>query len=215
MAQNCNRIIAFDAKTLETKSSLGRLASISVHAALSSCFKAIEALEMRRISTGAEVVYLQAAIAKFEEAVQALRGMRNILVTGELSREAADWLQALDYDRLYESGTARHLIPASAEQWDRLVGMSTSLNHLAVTDSLIADVQGIQQEIGATAEDLGSSKPGSALTGEQVERLLRIRTDLVQFATFAQMVAYLNAIEPMSEEWRRSGTRIESLPTTA
>src|SRR4051812_20765920 len=112
MAQNCNAIIPFEPNTLEAKAALGRSASIALHAALSDCFKAIETLETRQASTGAEVVYLRAATGQLETTVQALRGMREILETGSLSSEASAWLERLDYDRLYESGTSRRLIPA-------------------------------------------------------------------------------------------------------
>jgi hypothetical protein len=203
MSQNCNRVIAFDPETLDRKSSLGRSASSAVHAALSDCYRAVEDLETRQAATGAEVVYLRAAAGKFEAAAQALRGMRDILVTGTLSDAAVAWFEALDYSRLYEAGVQQRLIPASLEQWSRLVALVRSLDHLAVTDRLIADVGDLRREIDSLISFLLSGAPGAPLTAEHTQRLLRIQTALVQFSTFAQMVAYLNAVEPLDQTWCR------------
>jgi len=208
MSQNCNTIIDFDTHTLEKKRSLGRSASIAIHSALSTAYKAIETLETRQASTGAEVVYLRAALGKLQAAAQAVRGMREILVTGELSSTASEWLSALDYDRMFHSGVADRRIPASREQWDRLVGMTTSLNHLAVTDCLLADLSDLEGELGSSIHSLLSGTPGDALSSEQIQHLFAIQSALLQFATFAQMVAYMNAIEPLDEFWIR---RVDTL----
>jgi hypothetical protein len=199
MSVNCNsRVVQFDKNTLEAKYSLGLSASIDAHAALSDCYKGIEALETNREATGAEVVYFRAAISKFETVVQALRRMREILATGMPSDEFVAWIEALDYDRLYKAGTKRGLIPTGIEQWNRLVELMKSLDHLAVTDCLIADVEELRKKIDSMVDTLLSGEPAVPRT-EQAERLVNIQTALVQFSTFSQMVAYLNAVEPTDD----------------
>jgi hypothetical protein len=213
MATNCNKIVQFDNNTLEAKSSLGRSASIAVHAALSDCYKAIETLEMSRSATGAEIVYLRAATNKFETAAQALRGMREILARGRPSEAFFVWREALDYDRLYEAGRKRGLIPANIEQWNRLLELMRSLDHLIITDCLIADVGDLQRKIHSMVETLLSAPLGTPLSTEQAERILTIQTALVQFSTFAQMVAYLNAVEPMDQTWCRHADMADLVQT--
>ncbi|MCA9863263.1 MAG: hypothetical protein KC432_09590 [Thermomicrobiales bacterium] len=209
MAQNCNKIVAFDTNTLQRKSSLGRSASVAIHAALSATYRGVEALETRQAFTGSEVVYFSAALGKLREASRALQGMRDILVTGELSDEAAHWLKAFDYERLYQTGIAERRIPASHEQWSRMVSLTTSLNHLAVTDALLSDLADIEALIASAASSL---QVGSALTPEQVRDLLAIQSSLLQFVAFAQMVAYMNVIEPLDPRWvRRSEVRDRAL----
>jgi len=202
MAVNCNKRVIFDPDTMEAKSSLGRSASVAAHAALSDCYKGIEILESNRAATGAEGVYFHAASRKFEAAAQALRGMREILTGGEPTAEVVAWLEALDYDRLYEAGKKRGLIPPIVEEWSRLVEAMRSQDHLAATDCLISDIEVLREKIHSLAHALSSSS-GGPLTAEQIEHLRTIQTALVQFAAFAQMAAYLNALEPTDRTWCR------------
>jgi hypothetical protein len=194
-------MVQLDVKTLEEKSSLGRSVSIAIHDALSNCYKAIETLEMSRAATGAEAVYLRAATNKLQTAKQALGGMREILDKGKVSEAGISWLKALNYDRLYETGTKRGLIPAFVEEWDRLVKLMRSLDHLAVTNCLIADVENLQNEILSLIDILLPGTPDTHLKPEQSERLPVLQTALVKFSAFAQMVSYLNAVEPMDPTW--------------
>jgi len=203
MSVNCNSILQAGAKDLEEKADLGRSASIAIHAALSNCYKAVETLETSRTATGAEVVYFRATANKLEAAAQALRGMLDILAKGSLSDASMAWLKALDYDRLYASGTKRGLIPANAEQWNRLVGMMRSLDRLAVTNRLIADVEDLEKKIHSMIDALLSDSTGGPITTEEAEHLSTIQTALVQFATFTQMVSYLNVVEPRDMAWCR------------
>jgi hypothetical protein len=211
MSVNCNTIvedyvdvvIKFDENVIKTKSSLGRSASIAIHAALSDCYKAMETLESSTSVTGGEAVYLRAAINKLETAAQALRGMREILARGRPSDAVISWLNALDYDRLYEVGRKRGVIPADIEQWSRLTQLMRSPDHLLVTDTLIADVKDLEREINDMIDSLLSGRTGAPMTAEQSERLLKVRTGLVQFSTFGQMVSYLNAVKPMDKSWCR------------
>jgi len=203
MSVNCNRLVDFDDDTLELKSSLGRSVSIAVHAAMSDCYKAIESLEVRRAATGTEVVYLRAATGKLDSAAEALRGMRQILTKGRPSETFFAWRENLDYERLYNTAVKRGRIPAAAEQWNRLVTLISSRDHLTVTDCLIEDVENLRRDIDSVVETLLSSPSGVRLPAEQVEQVLTVQTALLQFSTFAQMVAYLNAIEPLDGTWSR------------
>lgn len=78
-----------------------------------------------------------------------------------------------------------------------------SLDHLAVTNRLIADVENLQEEIHCVIETVLSGTSDACLNTEQLERLPNLQTALVQFSTFAQMVSYLNAIEPIDTTWCR------------
>lgn len=205
MSVNCNRIFMLDAEALEEKYSLGRSVSIAVHAALSNCYKAMETLGMSRAATGAEVVYFRAATDKLETAAQALRRQREILARGRPSEAALVWLNALDYDRLYVAGTERGRIPAVVEQWNRLVQLMKSPDHLTVTNCLIADVEDLRREIHSIIDTLLSGTPGAPLIAEPAELLSTIQTALVQFLTFAQMVNYVDhgIGEPLDTKWCR------------
>jgi len=203
MSVNCNTIVALDDKTLEEKSSLGRSVSVSIHAALSNCYKAIETLEMSHTATGAEAVYFYAAITKLEAASQALRQMREILAKGKPSEATIDWIKTLDYDRLYIAGAKRGLIPPVIDQWNHLVVLMKSLDHLAITNCLITDIEDLRGKIHSMIATPLSSTLSAPLTTEQVEGLCIIQTALIQFSTFAQMVSYLNAVEPMDPTWCR------------
>lgn len=211
MAVNCNRVssnlqafdpsIPFTDDIIETKSSLGRTASIAIHAARSNCYKALETLEMSPTVNGSEVVYLRAATSKLNTAAKAIRGMRDILARGKTTDEFRAWLETLDYDRLYKVGTEKNLIPTGIEQWKRLVELMKSPNDLAATESLITDLEKLQKEIDLIVNTLISNTSDSSLTAKQVEHILIIQTTLIQFSIFAQMVAYLNAVEPMDKTW--------------
>jgi hypothetical protein len=191
------------ADALEEKYSLGHSVSIAVHAALSNCYKAFETLGMSHAVTGAEIVYFRAATDKLEVAVQALRRQREILATGRLSEAALAWLKALDYDRLYVAGTERGRIPAVVEQWNRLVKLMRSPDHLTVTNCLIADVESLRREIHSIIDILLSGTPGAPLNAEPAELLSTLQTALVQFLVFAQMVNYVDhgIGEPLDTTW--------------
>jgi hypothetical protein len=203
MSSICNRILALDEKLLEEKSSLGLSVSISVHAALSNFHKASEILETNRAATGAEVVYLRAAVSKLEAAAQALRKMRDILTQGSLSEAATAWLDALDYDRLYAAGRERGQIPAVIEQWNRLVNLKKPLDPVVIANCLISDVEDLQKKAQLMVNTLLSGTTSASLTVEQVERLCDIHASIINFSCFAQMVSYLNAVEPMDTRWCR------------
>jgi len=168
---------------------------------LSNAYKAIEVVETNPALTGAEIVYLRAAGDKLDTVTQALYGMRDILARGRPTEATIAWLRALDYDALYSAGTERGLIPAVGEQWERLAKLMASLNHLSVTNSLIADVEALRQKINSSIDILRSTAPDTPLTVEKVECLSAVQTSLVELSTFAQMVSYLNAVEPMDGRW--------------
>jgi len=200
MSANCNKTVILDDRTLEEKSSFGRAVSISIHAALNNCYKGIETLEAGRTATGAETVYFHAAKNKLQAARQGLGAMLDILRTTRLTEASAAWLGVLDYDRLYEVGTKKGLIPAFGEQWRRLVGLMKSLDHLAVTNCLIADVEDLQRKIDSV---MNTELPAST-DSHGGERIPVLQSALVQFSAFAQMVSYLNAVEPLDPMWRQT-----------
>jgi hypothetical protein len=200
MSVNCNKLIPFDSDTLEAKASLGRAVSVALNAALRHSCKAIEIMESSRAATGAEVVYLRASGSKLDTAVHGLHGMKEILVGGRLSEASVAWLKALDYNRLYSVGTEKGLIPRVIEQWSRLVALMESPDHLSVTDRLVADVEAVKRDIDAV---IASSESGRA------DRLVKIQSAMIQLVAFAQMVSYLNNIEPMDPSWCRSDAGVD------
>jgi hypothetical protein len=124
--------------------------------------------------------------------------MLDILRTTKLTEASAAWLGVLDYDRLYEVGTKKGLIPAFGEQWRRLVELMKSLDHLAVAN--IADVEDLQRKI----DSIMNTELSHSSDSRAGERIPVLQSALVQFSAFAQMVSYLNALEPLDPMWRQN-----------
>jgi len=201
VAQNCNTVAALDTPELEAKSALGRSVSADVLGALSDCYKAIEHLQTEHAAKF-EVVYLRSATAKLGSAEKALHKMRDILSSVPPSEEAISWLKELDYDLLYRDGTQRGLIPSSIDQWSRLVQINRTQNYLGVAEVLIDDANNARTQIEALIESLTSADIADGSKVDSVQGMLRLQTTLAEFAVFGQMVAYVNAVEPLTEEWR-------------
>ncbi len=201
MAAICNRVAQLDTPALEAKSALGESVSIAVLGALSDSYKAIENFQTVPAAKF-EVVYLQSAAVKLETAEIALRKMRDILASVPPSDEAIAWLAELDYDRLYQDGTQRGLIPSSIDQWNRLAQINRTQNYLGVADALIADANSLRAQIESLIETLTSAETPASLEREAVRDMLGLQSALAELAVFGQMVAYFNAIEPLADEWR-------------
>lgn len=203
MSQVCNRIASLDPNTLEEKSALGRSVSIAMLGALSDCYKAIENLQARHMTTF-EVVYLQSAVVKLETGEKALCMIRDIMASVRPSDEAITWLKELDFDRLYQEGCQRGLIPASIEQWNRLVQINQTENYLGVIEALIADFNRVRTQIESLIKTPGSADTASPLERDEGYSVLRMQTVLAEFTVFGHMVAYVNGIEPLKDEWRKA-----------
>lgn len=203
MAQVCNRIVSLNPNKMEEKSALGRSVSIAVLGALSDCYKAIENLQTKHMAKF-EVVYLQSAATKLETGEKALCKIRDIMASVRPSDEVITWLKELDFERLYQDGIQRGLIPSSIEQWNRLVRINHTQNYLGVVEALIADFNSVRIQIESLIKTLGSVDTTSPLKIDEVHSVLRVQTVLAEFAVFGQMVAYVNAIEPLTDEWRKA-----------
>jgi hypothetical protein len=203
VSQVCNTIASLDQNTMEEKSALARSVSIAMLGALSDCYKAIENLQTPHAAKS-EVVYLQSAVAKLETGEKALCKIRDILASVRPSDEAITWLKELDFDRLYQDGLQRGLIPSSTEQWNRLVQINQTQNYLGVAKTLIADFNSVKTQIESLIKTLGSVDTASLLKREDAHSMLCMQTALAEFTAFGQMVAYVNAIEPLKDEWRKA-----------
>jgi len=187
---------------LEAKSALGRSVSADVLGALSDCYKAIEHLQTEQAAKF-EVVYLRSATAKLKTAEKALRKMRDILASVPPSEEAIAWLKELDYDRLYQDGIHRGLIPSSIDQWNRLAEINRTQNYLGVAEVLIDDANSVLTQIDSLIETLASADTATVFERDSVvQGMLCLQSALAEFAAFGQMVAYVNALEPLTDEWR-------------
>ena len=108
----------------------------------------------------------------------------------------------MDYDRLYQDGIQLGLIPPNIDQWNRLVQISRTQNYLGVAEVLIDDANSARTQIEALIESLTSADTADNSKVDSVQGMLRLQTTLAEFAVFGQMVAYVNAVEPLTEEWR-------------
>jgi hypothetical protein len=201
----CNAQAAeLDAPTIEAKSALGRSVSIAVLGALSDCYKAIENLQTEHAAK-TEVVYLRSAAAKLETGEKALHEMWDILASSSPSDEVVAWLRGLDFERLYQDGMQRGLISPSRDQWDRLVQLIQTQNYLDdIVEVLIADANSVRTRIESLIEMLTSLDTATSLKRDEVNSMLSLQAALAEFAVFGQMVAYINAIEPLTGEWREA-----------
>jgi hypothetical protein len=169
--------------------------------ALSDCYKAIEHLQAES-TPKSEVVYLRAAATKLETGEKALRKMQDILTSVRPTDEMLAWLKELDYDRLYQYGTQRGLIPSNETQWDRLAQINRTQGYLGVAGVLIDDANGVRIQIEALIEALAPVNAATCIKRDNIQDMLRLQSTLADFAAFGQMVAYVNAIEPLTDEWR-------------
>lgn len=204
MSEVCNKIALLNEDQLDAKASFARAGSTSVLAAMSEFYRAAEMLEARGGSlAGSEAVYLRSASVKLEAAGSAFSAMREVLASAPPREGAIDWLRCLDFDRLYEEGTREGLIPSSSEQWSRLVRINVTQGYLQVADALIGDIRNLQRRTESLIERLEATQP----TGLSAT-VVGMYTAFVNYAAFAQMVAYVNALVPLDPAWSRepSGT---------
>lgn len=202
MSQVCNKLAELNEAQLEAKGTFAKAGSTRVLAAMSDFYKAAELLETASKATGHEEVYIRSAGVKLEGSLAAFEKMRKILKGASHSEGANNWLCSLDFDRLYREGTRRGVIPTNGEQWSRLVQVNLSKGYLGVADALIDDVRNLQMEIESLIKCLGASEPK-----DWPAALIGMHTAFANYAAFAQMVAFVNALTPLDPTWSR-----EALP---
>jgi len=161
------------------------------------------------MSKAAEV-YLQSANNKLGTAIEALEQVDAIVKSGELTDEALEWTRRLDFDRLYAEGRERGVIPAHSDQWARLSMINRDGDVLSITSHVINDIEEIRALIGRViekSEHVVRNRAGVPLDA------LTLQAAILDAAAFAQMVAYVNMLEPLDPKWRlagaRSGGRVE------
>jgi len=183
---------------LETKALLARSASIALSGALSDCYKAIE-FAHGDIETPTEV-YLGSADEKLESAMRALSEVDTMIRTAPVIAEALAWTQQLDFDRLYIDGVRDGLIPAHPVQWSRLVDINTSGKVLSISKVLLEDLSQIRSRIGEVL-DLTINDTSRRNRAGIPFAVLGLQSVLLDAAAFAQMVAYVNTLEPLDAQW--------------
>lgn len=195
----CNTVAALDETQMEAKVAVARAATTATLGAISDCFKAAEALHAKR-AAGPEGVYLHSANTKLDTAMAAFVRNREILGSVEPKAEALGWLQNLDYDKLYYEGVRNRMIPASQGQWSRLVDIISGKGYLGVVDVLICDVEDLRHAVNVLIET-AVGEANEAPTSDVPAALTILITALSDFASFAQMVAYVNRLTPLDPAW--------------
>jgi len=208
MAQICNKVENLDETQLEDKAAMAKAATAAILGAMSDCYKAAECLHANH-TVGPQRVYLHSASAKLDGAITALMRNRDILGSAEPQIEMLEWLQNLDYDRLYGEGVRGKLISASSTQWSRLVDINRTRGYLGVADQLIDGVKELRRAVDVLAESLQESTGIS--TNEAPASLSALLAAISDFAVFAQMVAYVNRLTPLDPVWTKEALSVASL----
>ena len=196
MSVNCNKVSGLTHQQLEAKRSLARAANSAVLEAASDCYKAAHIIQGTN-ATAAGRVYLRAASVKFGTAAAALTRNLELLRSAEPDHALLDWLRLLDYDALYDSGLATGSFPDSPKQWTRLIEINQQGGYLRATESLIEGVSALGRTSGSLSDNPSQHVTDKASSGE----FARLLTSLADFLAFAQMLAFLNAIEPLNPRW--------------
>jgi hypothetical protein len=196
MAVNCNKVTDLTDQQLEAKKSLAGTANSAVLDAMSDCYKAAQ-ITQASSALGAGQVYLRAASVKFSTAGAALTRNLKILRSVEPDGAILHWLKLLDYDALYESGLAGGFFPDNPKQWTRLIEINQQGGYLRATESLIEDVAALGRAVDSLSDDPSWHVTDRGASGG----LARLLSGLADFTTFAQMVAFLNALEPLDARW--------------
>jgi hypothetical protein len=184
MSQICNTAVALSADVLRDKKRLAGDAGLALLGAASEVFKAAE-LSEHGGNAGSAQVYLAAARERLAQASGLLAEVASLLASGELSPEMRGWYERLDVERLYDHGVAAGLIPASSELWSQCVSSLLAGGPLGAC-------QAYRDRIDAVAGLLDSEVPAA-----------RSLAATVELATYAQLGAYINNVEPLDERWVR------------
>ncbi len=199
MAVNCNKIAALDEAQMEAKASFAKATTIALLGAVSDCYRAAEMLQAK-LEAKPEIVYLRSANAKLQTATTALLRTREILEGAPPREGAIEWLQNLDFDRLYQEGVGRGTIPANVGLWSRLVELTRSQGYLGVIDALGEDISGLQSAIKSLVEVLEAPDRAEVRDAAAVN----LHTALANLTVFAQMVAYVNAVPTRDPTWLKT-----------
>ncbi len=198
MAINCNKLVQLTDDALEAKASLARAASVALTGAVSDCYRGIE-LAHGAIG-GAGRVYFASAATKLRTAIEALRQLDGILQSAPLTGDTLVWSRCLDFERLYREGVESGVIPAHEEQWSRLATAMTRGRVLSVTSTLVDDLSTIQLYLHETSDASGEDGSHRNRVGVPFS-VLRVQSALLDTVAFAQMVAYVNNLEPLDTRW--------------
>ena len=185
MSVNCNKALALSTEALRDKKRLAVDAGVELLDAVSDVFKAVE-LNERGDNRGSVDVYLSSARERLTQASKLMGEVASLLSTGTLSPQTRAWYGQLDFERLYEEGTASGLIPASHELWSRCV-------EILVQGGPLSACRAFNDRIEATAGLMGA---GAAM--------LPVQSAVMDLATYARFCGYLNEVEPLDQRWVRT-----------
>jgi len=196
MSQNCNTIVTLPQEQYDAKAALAKSASAALLGAMSDAFRAAEVIDSGTVVERA-AVYLTSATAKVDVASSALVRNEEILNLAPVESEALSWLRGLDFERLYADGVMSGAIQGNAGQWTELVEINSSQGYMGATRALRSKLSRLRDRMVSLASDVRGTLPQSNVQGN----LVSLITELGNIGAFAQMVAYLNRIQPMDSRW--------------
>jgi hypothetical protein len=201
MAQNCNKIARLSEAEFDAKGAAAKTATASILQAMSECYKAAEIIHSGQAIERSSV-YLRLATTRIDVADAALLRNKEILDGAPAQTDALEWLRDLDYSRLYNAGVRESAIPANDVQWAALVEINRVEGYLGVANGLRDRLTGLKNVIHELVEVL--SDEAKSLTNANSVAVSALLSELSNLTAFAQMVAYVNRLEPMDPRWSTS-----------
>lgn len=198
MAVNCNKLVDVSVESLEAKAALARSASESLAAALSDSYRGIE-LAHREVGKAAEV-YFVSADEKLAAAMEALDQVQAIMRSAPAMEGAIAWTQRLDFVRLYREGVETGAIPAYDGQWSRFTSMMAAGQVLSISSILREDLAAVRERIREVISGVSNDTSRCNRLGVPYA-VLSLQSALLDATVFAQIVAYVNTLEPLDPEW--------------
>lgn len=190
MAQICNTALWLSPEMQRDKKDLAQTAGLTLTAAASDMFKAIEMTE-RSENPGSSAVYIASAQERLSQVIDLLERVRTMLASKAPSPELSAWYGQLDYDRIYDEGIASGDLPASRELWHRAVAPLPAGGPVAACDAYLSWVR------SATTALAGY------LANPDAGKVTKLETAIVELSICARFGAHLNKLEPLDARWLR------------
>ncbi|MGW7080080.1 hypothetical protein [Streptomyces sp. NPDC054866] len=192
MSAVCNKLLSLSEEDLRDKKQLALAAGTELNAATSELCRALELAEHGDGVAGA-AVYAAAARDRLGGAARMLAQVADILATGTLTRETAEWYSRLDFDRLYRSGVSLGQVPQSAELWQAFTEQARTGGPLGICHDMRDRTLAVAALIGDWLDQINVPAADTALP--------RIQSAMADLAAYAQLVAFANKVEPRDPAW--------------
>jgi hypothetical protein len=210
MAQNCNKIALLSEAQFDAKGAAAKTATASILQAVSECYKAAEIVHSGQ-AIERSTFYLRLATTRIDVADAALLRNKEILDEAPAQPVALQWLRDLDYGRLYDSAVLEGSIPANDVQWAALVEINRVEGYLGVANGLRERLTRLKNVIYELADAL--SKETVLQANANLVGVSAVLTEVSNVTAFAQMVAYINRLEPMDPRWSASTVTVAEAHT--